>query len=483
MSADDTSEPNQGELHDLPLARAAEPMRRSRLWIVPIGAALLAIVLGWQSWGARGTRIKIQFDQGHGLEQGATLQHLGVSVGLVLSCELDPQGTGVLVTVRLDEAAAHLARSGSRFWIERPRLDLEGLAGLQTLFAGPHLAVQPGAGATARRFTGLPEAPLPEARQPGLDILLDAERRGSLSVGSPVTYRRVTIGRVLSVGLASDGRGVRASARILRPYVELIRESTRFWDTSGAQLEVGLSGVKWELDTLQSLVRGGVALATPPDAGPVVGTGYRFVLHPRAKDAWLGWQPNVALGDLALPEGTPRPQPVRARLTWTSGLLWSGEHSREGWALPLGGGLVLPGDLLTPPEKHDAGSARLEVLGVARALPDDTSATLGATHTDDVAHIKLDDAPGLLSWPRARQRVPTAPEDCLVISEPGRAPLVLDASRFAADGEGWWLDAELLPDPRQHGAPVLARSDGALIGLLLVGEDSARLAPLRRPMP
>ena len=62
-------------------------------------------------------------------------------------------------------------------------------------------------------------------------------------------------------------------------------------------------------------------------------------------------------------------------------------------------------------------------------------------------------------------------------------PRFVGAERFTArEGDAadapWPLDPALPFDPAWHGAAVVAESDGALLGLLLVDEDGTRLARL-----
>ena len=58
--------------------------------------APLAAVLGWQSWGARGTTVHIRFEDGHGLRTGDTLRHLGIIAGEVRDVRYAERGQGVL---------------------------------------------------------------------------------------------------------------------------------------------------------------------------------------------------------------------------------------------------------------------------------------------------------------------------------------------------------------------------------------------------
>jgi hypothetical protein len=74
-----------------------------------------------------------------------------------------------------------------------------------------------------------------------------------------------------------------------------------------------------------------------------------------------------------------------------------------------------------------------------------------------------------------------APEECLAVGDPTSAPLPLAAARLVGGDQSWGLDPAVSLDPTWHGASVLSRADGALIGMVLVEDDEARVALL--PLP
>lgn len=463
---------------EFPSAQVDKSPTFSLVWILPMLAALLAAVLSWQAWGERGLPLTLLFDHGHGLRPGDTVRHLGIVVGKVDKVSLAPGRDGVAVRALLEPGAEHLATAGSRFWIVRPELGVGTIAGLDTLIGNRYIAVLPGSGSAQSRFIGLTRAPLGDSLQPGLDITLEGPTRGSLVAGSPLTYRRIRVGSVLSVALASDGRTVEVAARVRQEYAGLIRPDTRFWDAGGLTLDVGLSGVKVHLDTLETLIRGGVSLAVPEGTAEPVADGHRFTLHRQPKSSWLDWKPAVALGSTLLPPGTPLPRPARGTLTWTAGRFWSSDQSREGWVLGLSGGLLAPIDLLDPGADADEGSAALQVAGVAHPLSGPSS-----TPAPGLGLLALELPTGLPSWPRERQRAASAPEACLLLGDPDDTPLSLSAGRFSAEADHWLIDGELPLGRRWHGAAVLARSDGRLIGLLAVDDDAAKVVLLPHPLP
>jgi paraquat-inducible protein B len=88
---------------------------------------------------------------------------------------------------------------------------------------------------------------------------------------------------------------VYVSVAIDPQYRNIIRENTRFWNSSGTRFSAGLfSGVQFESESLETVIRGGIALATPEDCGSQVETGRHYHLFDEAEPAWLEWRPNLA---------------------------------------------------------------------------------------------------------------------------------------------------------------------------------------------
>lgn len=462
-------------LEGLPRAVLVPRARRSWAWLLPLFALVLVAFLGRDAWLARGPRITVHAPEGHGIRGGDALLHRGIPVGRVEAVRLSADLAGIVLEVRLERSAAGLARAGSRFWIVRPELSPEGVRGLETLVGTRHLAVLPGpvGGPSQASFVALAEPPVEEAVEVGgLEVVLQADRRGALGPGSPITYRELRIGTVLSVGLASDATCLEARAYVRPAYAALVRRDSRFFRAGGIEFRAGLvEGLALELDSLASLLSAGVGLATPDEPGAPVSTGERFELFERAEPEWLAWRPALAVGSDLLPRGAPLPRPVRARLRWKEGRILAGSEARQGWVLLVEGGVVGPRDLLEPPAQARAGSPVLELGGEEFALVP-SAVGLG----DGLARLPVK-LPGS-AWPASLVRALEAAEDLVIVGDAASAPVPVAASRLGRDGSGWRIDPAVPLDDAWHGAAAVSRRDGSVVGLVLHGDGALRVAPL-----
>ena len=266
------------------------------IWIVPMIAVAIGLWMGYRELRDRGPEITIDFEDGTGIETGKTvLEYKGVSAGTVQYVELKHDLSGVTVRVRLKKKAAALASADSKFWIVHPEIGFSGVHGLETLVTGVHLTVLPGKGAPAKRFKGLDKTPAPDVVDEGRSFILQSDRLGSLTTGAPVFYRELKVGSVEASRLSDDSTSVLVRVHIEAPYVGLVRTSSKFWNTGGFSFKVNLFGAQMKDTSLESLITGGVAFATPDTLplAPAAEDGAQFGLAPEADKEWMKWAPKI----------------------------------------------------------------------------------------------------------------------------------------------------------------------------------------------
>jgi len=253
-----------------------------------------------REWRNRGPEITIEFADGSGIAADKTLlEHKGVSIGTVTAVELKPGLDGVLVHVRLNKTAAAIAREGAFFWIVHPEIGFSGIRGLDTLLTGPRLNVRPGKGPPTNHFIGLEKTPPPVLSEEGKTFILQSDQLGSLTTGAGVFFRQMKVGVVETSRLDDDARSVLIRVHIEPPYASLVRLNTRFWNAGGFSFKVGLLGAELKNTSLESMLSGGIAFATPAGEGGLVAApapeGFVFQLAPDPDKEWLKWTPKIPL--------------------------------------------------------------------------------------------------------------------------------------------------------------------------------------------
>jgi len=268
-----------------PLPRPQVKRRRewlpSLIWLIPIVAALVGVMLVARILMERGPEIVLTFKTAEGLEAGKTaVKYKDVQIGLVQSLRLARDRSHVRVLVQLNKEAEGFTSEDSRFWVVRPRLDTSGISGLNTLLSGAYIGADAGVSKeTSGEFKGLEAPPIVMRDDSGQQFLLRAADIGSLDVGSPVYFRRIKVGQVAAYELDGDGRGVTLRVFVNAPYDKFVGVNTRFWQASGIDAQLSASGFTLRTQSLATILLGGIAFQAPDDAmGPLAKENTAFML-------------------------------------------------------------------------------------------------------------------------------------------------------------------------------------------------------------
>lgn len=251
---------HSGDLPD-PVIRRRSRIAPSLIWLVPVVAVLAGIVLIVRAYHSAGPDITIKFNTADGLERGKTeVRFKNVVIGQVRGIQLSEDHQNVVVEVSLTREAENIAVEDTRFWVVRPRADLSGFSGLTTLLSGAYIGVDPGTSTDSKtEFNGLEVPPAVTNDQTGRRFQLTSEDLGSVSIGSPVYFRRIPVGRVTGYQLAADGGSVGIQVFIDAPYDRYVTNDTHFWNASGVDVSLDAGGFKLSTQSLISMLTGGIA--------------------------------------------------------------------------------------------------------------------------------------------------------------------------------------------------------------------------------
>jgi paraquat-inducible protein B len=253
-------------------ARAAT--KRSKrfpvIWVLPLAAVAIGAWLAWDTYSKRGPTITISFETAEGLTAGQSqLKFKDITFGTVQGLALTPDHKRVLVTVGTTREATPLLAENTMFWVVKPRLFAGSVSGLETLLSGAYIGMLPGdkPGRPDTTFIGREDPPVLAANVPGRTFLLKAKRLGSISLGSPIFFRDLTVGEVLGWDIADMAEYVTIHAFVRAPYDSYVHDESRFWNASGVSVSLGAGGVQVQMESLRALLLGGIAFETPPESG------------------------------------------------------------------------------------------------------------------------------------------------------------------------------------------------------------------------
>ena len=262
--------------------------RLSLVWLVPVIALAVSLGAAWQNFQDRGTLVTISFENASGVTAGETvIKYRDVTVGEVEGVEFAPGLGQVLVHARIDKTVAPYLDDDAQFWVVRPDVSVRGITGLDTVLGGVYIEGNWDTEADVQQyeFTGMEQPVMTRAGQRGTQVVLRAADGGSITAGAPVLHKGLQVGYLEKPELSPNGDQILVSAFIESPYDRRITTSTRFWDTSGFSVSFGASGVSLDVNSLASLIEGGIAFDTVVSGGQPIRDGQAFDIFPDRESA------------------------------------------------------------------------------------------------------------------------------------------------------------------------------------------------------
>jgi paraquat-inducible protein B len=263
--------------------------RFSSVWIVPIVALLIGIVLIAKSYSEKGPTIEIRFKSAAGIQADkSVVKYKDIVVGKVKEVRFSDDLQSVIVTAELTKEMRPYLTDKTRFWIVHARLTADSVEGLDTLLSGAYIGMDPSKmGRPTKVFKGLVDPPVLTDHLKGRTFVLEAENKGSLQVGSPLYYKKIKAGQVTGYRLSPDGQRVLIEVFVYDPFSRLVTSATRFWDASGITAEIGTNGVEIRTESLTAILSGGIAFENFEvfGRGKPVAEKHHFVLFDSLKAA------------------------------------------------------------------------------------------------------------------------------------------------------------------------------------------------------
>jgi hypothetical protein len=300
---------------------------------------------------------------------------------------------------------------------------------------------------------------------------------------------------VISAGLSPDASKVDLRIQILDPYRRLLSRDSKFWVTSGFDLDVGLTGVELSAESLVSIARGGIGFITPSaaDPGSEVQPGDVFVLHPQVNQDWIETASAVNL------LSRDPPEVGRVEASWKQKSLGFSRSIRvEGSAILVRGDndayVLMPADLAREPKEAIDGSFQLTFRDRMTEIPLqplslDQLARSGLVDASiaDLAKVPIEAslAGSKSALSPDRLRLPAGPEDAFAVrrssdSDDHSAVVIemIGREQILVQHNVWSLTELNLNREIWHGAAVVACEDERVIGMIVIIDRAPAIIPL-----
>ena len=230
-------------------------------------------------------------DNAEALSDSSELKYRGIVIGNVISRSLKENHIEVKALVQ--NQYEYLFVEDTKVWVEGFELGLGGVKNSSSLISGAFITLKKGDSTQLAKAFSIENKPLHVDATKGLRIVLEATKRSSLKVGSPLFFRQIKIGSIESVSLKDDSSSVEIALFVEECYSYLIRENSIFYNAGAIGVDVNLLGVKISTETVETMISGGIAVVTPDEFGREAKDMMLFKLFNKPDEAWLEYAPSL----------------------------------------------------------------------------------------------------------------------------------------------------------------------------------------------
>lgn len=262
----------------------------SAIWLVPIVAILIGVFLLYRHFSSIGETIFIYADSADSIVAGKTeIKYHSVTVGKIVKVSLSDDFSKVELKAVMNRQADPLLRADTKLALVKPRINSQGISGLETLLSGVFIEMYPGTAKGRRtRYDLMDEIVTIGSQTKGLYVLLkDYSSTSNSLVGQRITYHGYEVGVVVKSEFSMKHRHMEHLGFVYSPYDSLVTANTKFWYTSALDMSIGPGGINVRVASIDNFINGGISFDIPRDVapGPQAKSHQLFSLYERESDA------------------------------------------------------------------------------------------------------------------------------------------------------------------------------------------------------
>jgi paraquat-inducible protein B len=207
-----------------------------------------------------GHKIELILDWDSGVTDTASIVYQGMTIGQIKSFKkIDPQQRKIIALAKVNPRVIPYLTEQSQFYVVSPRIDLSGVKNAKALVTGAYISVVPSLdGEKINNFQVFNTKPAYKYSEPGLHLVLQSSDIRSLQVGNSLYYKQQIVGNIQALETITPDQSL-VHIHIKPEYQHYVTAHSHFYNVSGVKLSANLRGVELELNSLQSVLAGGIA--------------------------------------------------------------------------------------------------------------------------------------------------------------------------------------------------------------------------------
>ena len=257
------------------------------IWVLPFIALLISSWMVFKHLNEQAEEITVYFDSADGFVIDKTpLKYKGIKIGIVSNIEINEKNLNeFIITLKVNKKVKNIiAKEGSVFWKVEPKATLTEISGLSTILSGVYIGVSPQNDNLSEIyknknkliFKAVNDKPISLLKNKGIFLTL-LSQKGSFSVGAPVLYKSFIVGKILKKSIKE--KEIFYTIFIENQYKYLLKEDSNFWKINAIDLKASLSKIELKVESLATLVAGGITFDSKENDIPLENNKKIFKLY------------------------------------------------------------------------------------------------------------------------------------------------------------------------------------------------------------
>jgi paraquat-inducible protein B len=207
--------------------------------------------------------ISLEMDDSYDLRKTSKLYYKNHPIGEVVAITLDDN---IQVKIKVENKYKKMFGIGSKIYLQGMKFTMEKIQNISSAVLGDKLYLVPTYNNIFKNSFQLDSInPIDTKYKNGLRVKVIYNNSKNISVGTPLYYKFVEIGKVESVVLNHRTNKIEFLVFIADEYKQYIKNNSTFYKTKLIDVDLGLFGSKVDIGTLKSLIKGGISVTSPKE--------------------------------------------------------------------------------------------------------------------------------------------------------------------------------------------------------------------------